>query len=777
MPRTLPLRQRLLVLVVAAILPVAIVSALALQTIVAQQREQVERAALEIARALTTAVDGELDRSMAVIDALTAARALEEQNLRRFHATSRDVLAHNAGWLTVSLADPSGTLLTDARRDFGEPLGPVVESASFDTVVRTRAPTVGFLARGESDIYAVSLRVPVVHDGHLRYVRSALVKTDGFREVVARQQLAEDWVVSVFDAAGRRVARSRQHHEFQGTEASPTLQELMHARGDEGSGLTRALEGDEIYTAFVRSRKSGWTVAIGIPVAFIDAAVWRSHATYGTGLALSVVLGLLATLGIGRGIARPIDELRSAARALGRREAIVPPRTPIAEIRQVTDALQMAAAERARGEAEREALLAREQEARAAAESANRAKDEFLALLGHELRNPLGAIVNAVRLLEHSNIRADDAARSRGIIARQANHLARLTDDLLDAGRAIMGKIVLELRDVDLAAAAAQAVATLESSGRLGKHRVTQDLGTVWVRADPTRLEQIIANLLLNAITFTPAGGSVSITVGREGADAVLCVADTGIGIRPELLEQIFEPFKQGEPGLDRSGGGLGLGLTVVRKLAALHGGSARAESAGPGHGSTLTVRLPAIEAPRHAPYADVSASTPARDILIVEDNSDARETLRRLLELQGHRVRVAAEGTAALEAVRAAAPDVALVDIGLPGMDGYELARRIRAEAKRHVVLIALTGYGLLEDRRRSTEAGFDEHLVSLWTVTSSRERFGRRRIASRRPHDVTGHGAPAGVPPPPTWWLSPWRRRPACRRRPSPASTRCWR
>jgi CheY-like chemotaxis protein len=183
--------------------------------------------------------------------------------------------------------------------------------------------------------------------------------------------------------------------------------------------------------------------------------------------------------------------------------------------------------------------------------------------------------------------------------------------------------------------------------------------------------------------------------------------------MRRELLTRIFEPFVQGERGLDRSAGGLGLGLTLVHRLAALHGGSARADSDGPGCGSTLTVRLPAIEAPGEARSAAADSPAPSRDVLIVEDNADARETLRRLLELQGHRVREAAEATAALTAARDAPLDVALIDIGLPGMDGYELARRLRADSKRHITLIALTGYGLPDDRRRSAEAGFDLHLV----------------------------------------------------------------
>jgi len=275
--------------------------------------------------------------------------------------------------------------------------------------------------------------------------------------------------------------------------------------------------------------------------------------------------------------------------------------------------------------------------------------------------------------------------------------------------------VVLDLRPLDLSAAVAQALTTLRSGGRLGQHRLSEDLQPVWVQADPTRLEQIIANLVMNAVKYTPAGGSIRVTVGRENGNAVLRVADNGIGMRGELLSRVFEPFVQGEPGLDRSAGGLGLGLTLVRQLAALHGGSARAESEGPGRGSMFTVQFPAIEPRLQAqrPATGAGSAGPSRDILIVEDNADARETLRKLLELQGHRVRVAAEGHAALEAVRAAPPEVALVDIGLPGMDGYEIARRVRAGGGKRVTLIALTGYGLPEDRRRTAEAGFDLHLV----------------------------------------------------------------
>jgi signal transduction histidine kinase/CheY-like chemotaxis protein len=543
------------------------------------------------------------------------------------------------------------------------------------------------------------------------------VKPDAFVEVLQRQRLPADWVVSVFDAKEQRVARSRRHEEYLFQPPSPSLQQLMReAGGSEASGVTRALEGDEIYTAFTRTPEFGWAVAIGIPSAEVDAAAWRSLAAYGGGLLLSLALGTLAALFAARGIAEPIGRLAAAARALGRREAVEPPATRIREIREVGAALSAAAAERAAHEAEREELLQREQRARAAAEGANRAKDEFLAMLGHELRNPLGALSSASHLLQEPRSDAETQRRAREVVARQVRHLARLTDDLLDAGRAILGKIVLQRRPLDLAAVVGGAIGTLRAAGRLSQHRVTSELQTVWVDADVARIEQIVANLLGNALKYTAAGGAISLRVARSGAHALLSVTDTGAGMPADLVERAFDPFVQGERELDRSHGGLGIGLTLVRRLAELHGGSASAASAGPGQGSEFRVLLPAIEAPpalvaSAAPTVDCAPC----DVLLIEDNADAAEMLRRLLALGGHRVRIARDGLEGLEALRAQPPDIALVDVGLPRLNGYELARQARAafDGRKRPFLVALTGYGLAEDRSRALEAGFDEHLV----------------------------------------------------------------
>ena len=354
-----------------------------------------------------------------------------------------------------------------------------------------------------------------------------------------------------------------------------------------------------------------------------------------------------------------------------------------------------------------------ERAARSTAEAANRAKDEFLAMLGHELRNPLGAISSAVGILQRT--KTDDArsVRARDVMTRQLAHLTRVVDDLLDVGRVISGKIVLERRVIDVADILQRHVSTLEETQRLAHHAVTVRAEPAWVDGDPVRIEQIAGNILANALKYTAAGGRITVSVGRDGADAALVVEDTGIGIPEALLPRVFDVFVQGERSIDRAQGGLGIGLTLVRRLVELHGGSVEASSAGAGQGSRFVVRLPAVPAPLESRPAAGVVRRAARRVLIIEDNADAREMLRDLLDLDGHVVDEAEDGYAGLEIALERPPDIALIDIGLPGVDGYGLARRIRARAGRRIALVALTGYGLPEDQRRAREAGFDAHLV----------------------------------------------------------------
>ena len=359
-------------------------------------------------------------------------------------------------------------------------------------------------------------------------------------------------------------------------------------------------------------------------------------------------------------------------------------------------------------------LLDAEHAARSEAEAANRGKDELLAMLGHELRNPLAAIANATHVLGVPHASAEATRRAREIIARQNAHLAHLVDDLLDVARISSGKIALARQPLELAGAVRRAVGTLTTGGRTERHRVSLTLEPVWADVDETRWEQVVTNLVGNALRFTPPGGTVDITLEPSDEDAVLRVRDSGIGIVPDVLPRVFDLFTQGARGAAGGQGGLGLGLTLVRRIVELHGGTVEAASEGPGCGSVFTVRLPAIAAPAAPAPTPVPAPSDAHlRIVVVEDNGDTRQMLRFALELAGHEVHEAIDGPGGLDAILRVRPDVALIDIGLPEFDGYEVARKVRGALGGTLLLVALTGYGQPDDRRQALEAGFDSHLV----------------------------------------------------------------
>ena len=359
-------------------------------------------------------------------------------------------------------------------------------------------------------------------------------------------------------------------------------------------------------------------------------------------------------------------------------------------------------------------LVRAAERARAEAQHANDAKDVFLAMLAHELRNPLGAISNAVSVLDRTSQPDEAPSRARDIIKRQTAHLARMVDDLLDLTRAMTGKVALAPERLDLAESVAHSVAALSAVRAWDQHRLEVHTDPVWVEADRTRLEQVITNLLTNALKYTPAGGAIRVHVGADGSQAVLRITDTGMGITPELLPRVFDLFTQGERTLDRRQGGLGIGLTLVKRLVQQHGGEVEARSDGPDRGAEFIVRLPRVEpmTPGPAPVTASAAHGSPRRVLVIEDNDDARLMLVTALRLAGHEVHESADGEQGLQAALALEPDIALVDLGLPGIDGYELARRLRA-AGCGTRLVAVTGYGQTDDRRRALEAGFDVHLV----------------------------------------------------------------
>ncbi|MDI1475461.1 PAS domain S-box protein [Polyangium sp. y55x31] len=377
-------------------------------------------------------------------------------------------------------------------------------------------------------------------------------------------------------------------------------------------------------------------------------------------------------------------------------------------------------------------------ESEAALRAADRHKDEFLAMLSHELRNPLAPIRNGLYILERAAPGGPQARRAHAAIERQVTHMTRLIDDLLDVTRISRGKIQLQREQVELGELvhrlAEDHASTFEQAGV--ELAVEVEHTSLCVDGDPTRLAQVVGNLLTNAVKFTPRGGQALLSVKREGNEVVVCVRDDGAGIPPETLPHVFEPFVQADRTLDRSRGGLGLGLSLVKGLCEMHGGTVTAESAGLGRGAVFTVRLPLVPAIARSRAAapGVAPREPPRRVLVIEDNVDAAETLREALGMSDHVVEVAFAGPEGIEKARRFEPDVVLCDIGLPGMDGYGVARTMRADPKlRSVYLVALSGYALQEDVERSRQAGFDRHIAkppSLTALEKMLAEVGRTRL-----------------------------------------------
>jgi signal transduction histidine kinase/CheY-like chemotaxis protein/PAS domain-containing protein len=371
--------------------------------------------------------------------------------------------------------------------------------------------------------------------------------------------------------------------------------------------------------------------------------------------------------------------------------------------------------------------FAQAEQSRNEAEAANRTKDEFLAMLGHELRNPLAPIVTAVHLMKMR--RADLFERERTIIERQVRHLVTLVDDLLDVSRITRGKVELNKEPVDLNDTVARAVELAAPLIEKRKHQVSLQLTPqLMVDGDAVRLSQVVSNLLTNAAKYTPVGGQIDVRGQREDGEVVLRVRDNGVGVEPELLPRVFDLFAQGRQALDRASGGLGLGLAIARSVVELHGGSVSVHSEGAGRGAEFAIRLPPgvmrkrSSIPVPGQVEDGGAEGRPR-VMVVDDNSDAAATLSDALRVYGHEVHTAEDAAAALALAERTAPQIAVLDIGLPGMDGYELARRLRQlPGFGAIKLVAVTGYGQASDKQRALAAGFDEHLVKPISVQALR-------------------------------------------------------
>jgi signal transduction histidine kinase/CheY-like chemotaxis protein len=417
-------------------------------------------------------------------------------------------------------------------------------------------------------------------------------------------------------------------------------------------------------------------------------------------LAAALALQIALALAVARRISASAAALGSLAKPLlAGANADLPAPLRVAELAEAGERLVQAA----------NAVRARDLALRAA----DRSKEEFFAILGHELRNPLGALAAAVHVLRNTQS-ADAMQNATEVVTRQVEQMTRLIEDLLDLSRVGRGKMSLSRQTLNLATAVEKSVSELRVAGRLDRHNVRLELAEAWARADAARVQQIVANLVGNAVKYTPEGGNIVVSLRRDRDEVVLRVRDDGVGMSPELAARAFDLFVQGDESTPRAKG-LGIGLALVRQLAELHGGKAFAASSGPQHGSTFTVTLPAIEArPAEQSPLDAPAPQSRHRILVVEDNADARETMAAALELGGHRVYQAADGNAGILAVGVVRPDVAVIDIGLPGLDGYEVASALRRDPEcRDMVLVAITGREQPDSLRRAREAGFDDYLT----------------------------------------------------------------
>jgi signal transduction histidine kinase len=704
--RGMKLKSSLFALTLVVLLPMVVFSSIVVALLIQHDQNVYRQGANDRVRALMSAVDSELEIDLTTLQALSA--VLRKLDPSTWSGTLQEVLASQPEWIALNARRADGSLAAFAHRLPGA--GPAVVSMEegFARAMREGLPVFGPIGQGPSG-YRYAVRLPVVESGEVSHVITALVDPARMLRLLRRQAIAAGTVGVVLDGENRFVARTIDPEKWLGQPASESLRAAL-ARASEGWFSGRTVEGLEVYTPYLRSPETGWAVAMGLPASSVEAAGWKYVLLLGAGLAAAIVFALLLARLYGRRISQPLLAVAEAADdlAAGRRPAALP-ESAIDEVASVARGLAVAAqAVEDRGDA-----VAREQ---ATLREADRAKDVFLASLSHELRNPLAAITTASHLLKTGGADAETRLQAQEVIDRQATLMTRLVEDLLETSRVAAGKTSLSLQTVDLSEVARDVYVTWRSGGRFDDHPVEFSSAPAWVKADPARMEQILSNLLDNALKFTPPGKPVRIRVWQEAGHAFVRVADGGKGVPAELLASLFEPFVQGAT----KRGGLGLGLALVKQLVALHGGTVACSSPGPDHGATFLITLPAVEAVQPALWPARSAAESRRlRVLVVEDNEDARRMLSAKLDLEGHHVSEAADGPGAVAVATAVRPDAAIIDIGLPGFDGYELARRLRAaSAPGRIRLIALTGHGQPEDRERALAAGFDAHLVKPATA-----------------------------------------------------------
>jgi signal transduction histidine kinase/ActR/RegA family two-component response regulator len=699
------IRRYLMLIVVSALLPMGLFAAGLLYFLWDYQQTQRNQEQMARVRALASLVEGELQSSIARLRLLASDPQLDEtpSGSSAFHQRLTQLLRQSEDWANLVLLAPDRQLL-NASVPYGTPLPDSIQQSYQKEAFETGQPVTSdlFTARVRG-VRTLAIAVPVFRDGKVAYVLVAGLQLPYLSERLS-SVVPADGVAGLFDRSLKFVARSRDPEPYIGRPSGELLQAAMRDRS-EGVIRSSTREGESTFTAFIRL-ENGWYMGVATPSAPLDQAFAKYLALLGGGWLAMLLLGLLLTRVLMKRINSDVAATVEAASQLATGRPADFPSFAVAELLQISDAIR--------------SLFQRERQARAQSEAANKTKDEFLAMLGHELRNPLAPISTALQLMQ---ARGSDAfAKERAIIQRQVQHMVRLVDDLLDVARIARGGVELKKTTLEVSVIVAEA---LETSEPLFKRKrldvsVAVPAQGLKVHGDPARLVQVLANLLNNAAKFTSDEGTISITARARAGCMELSVADNGAGMDPAELSSVFELFTQGQQSVDRPRGGLGLGLAIARSMARLHGGDVVGSSGGRRMGSTFALTLPlatgSVPAPT-LPEPEAAARAEGgmgRLVLIVDDNVDAAIGLAELLRLWGYRTHVLHDGRIVLDVLRRISPDVVLLDIGLPGMDGFEVATLIRQEAQwRTLRLIALTGYGQLSDRDRSREVGFDVHLV----------------------------------------------------------------
>ena len=723
------LRTSLFILLLATAIPLAVFSVLVSSALLQQQYESYVSAIKDRNRAFMTAVDAEVNGHITTLLAIAGLPSLAQDNLQGFHAQAKAILATQSDWLNLILLSPDGRHVVNALVPWGVQLNvTTLQPESLLPVVREKRAAVGSVLAGGAfrQLPGIPIRVPVLRNGEVVYVLTAIVKPAAFDRLFARQDVPSGWASGLVDANGNFIARVPARPP--GSKASEAFLAAVKS-ADEGWYRGKTVEGLDTYTAFTVSRQTGWAVGFAIPTDLVYGPVRRAAFIAVGGLLVVLALAMGLALWLSRRITRPMAQLADAAGTMGHSGTVASTGTRLRELAELEHSLNSASA----------GILARDRELRQQAsdlQAADAHKRQFLAVLSHELRNPLAPLLNGLAILKLRND-PQTATRTHAMMERQIAQLRRLIDDLLDVSRIDRGKLELRMERVAIDAVVRAAIETAKPVLEAKQHALVVRYARqpLYVEGDAVRLGQVVANLLNNAAKFTPANGRIDIETRAEGPEAVVCVRDSGIGFPPEDRGRIFESFVQLDTSRSQAAGGLGLGLTLVRALVQMHGGRVEAQSEGSGRGAQFTVHLPLADAPEAlAPTAPaMAAPNNARRILVVDDNVDAADTLADLLRLEGFEVRKCYHGTDALALAREFHPDVAFLDLNMPGMSGFALAQALRAERwASDLRLVALTGMGQKTDIEATRAAGFHAHV----TKPASADEL--RRVANGLEADV---------------------------------------